>query len=197
MCGAIDRSAPWAEKLLRSDPLIPFTHWIAGCWLNLMAGHFEQALPAIRRAHEMDSGAAPFRTAYALTLTYLDRTDEALAILDGAPEELPGREVWAAVGRVLARALRGEKEEALKHLTDDLKSDARTDMLYSWLLADCYAVLEQLGDALDWLENAVRGGFLNYPFLAKQDPLLAPLRTEPDFTDLMEHLKERWTGLEA
>jgi hypothetical protein len=38
-------------------------------------------------------------------------------------------------------------------------------------------------------------GFLHYPFLANGDPLLANVRSDPGFPDLMQEVKMRWEAL--
>lgn len=37
--------------------------------------------------------------------------------------------------------------------------------------------------------------FINYPYLAKRDPLLGNLRTDPRFSELMGEVKPRWQAL--
>lgn len=36
--------------------------------------------------------------------------------------------------------------------------------------AGFFAMLDEKKEALDWLENAVNRGFINYPLLSKKDP---------------------------
>jgi hypothetical protein len=48
-------------------------------------------------------------------------------------------------------------------------------------LADGYSLIGHRDAALEWLRTAVDRGFINYPFLAKHDPLLEPLRGDDDF----------------
>ena len=77
-----------------------------------------------------------------------------------------------------------------------LKGDAKTDMLYSWLLADCYAMLGDTQISIEWLRNAVDGGFWNYPFLHRMDPLLSDLRSHQDFDVLMMKAQAGWKSVE-
>ena len=67
----------------------------------------------------------------------------------------------------------------------------------SWEIAAGYALLDRPGEALDWLENAVNRGFLNYPFLSEYDPFLENIRGERRFKDLMERVKHEWENLDV
>jgi len=51
--------------------------------------------------------------------------------------------------------------------------------------------------ATDWVENAVRQGFWNFPLLAERDPLLKSLHTDPRFLSLMKVTKSKWLHLRA
>ena len=68
-------------------------------------------------------------------------------------------------------------------------------MLFSWLLAECYALIGDREEAIQWLRNAVDGGFLNPPFFSEIDPFLQPIREDPGFHELMVHLGKRWATL--
>jgi non-specific serine/threonine protein kinase len=59
-------------------------------------------------------------------------------------------------------------------------------------MATGYALIEERDAALDWLENAICRGFINYPFLSRYDPLLVNIRQERRFTDLMEKVRSQW-----
>jgi non-specific serine/threonine protein kinase len=52
-------------------------------------------------------------------------------------------------------------------------------------------------EALDWLENAVHKGFINYPFISEHDPFLKNIRSEPRFKKLMERVKREWENFEV
>ena len=50
---------------------------------------------------------------------------------------------------------------------------------------------------MDWIENALGRGFFNYPFVARQDPLLNSLRDTTQFSELLARMKTRWQAFEA
>ncbi|MGA2587747.1 MAG: hypothetical protein ABSF88_12085 [Candidatus Aminicenantales bacterium] len=52
-----------------------------------------------------------------------------------------------------------------------------------------FALLDKRKNALDWLENAVDCGFINYPFLNEYDPYLANIRGDERFKKLMERVR--------
>jgi hypothetical protein len=68
---------------------------------------------------------------------------------------------------------------------------------YSWKLATGYALIGKPDKALNWLENAVRHGLINYPFLAQHDPLLENLRQESRFKALVEDVQSQWERFEV
>ena len=49
--------------------------------------------------------------------------------------------------------------------------------------------------AMKWLQAAVAQGFINYPYLAKRDPLLVNVRSDTRFSELMSEVKPRWEAL--
>ena len=46
-------------------------------------------------------------------------------------------------------------------------------------------------EALDWLQNAVMRGFINYRFLLLHDPMLSSLRDDERFKRLMADARTR------
>jgi hypothetical protein len=51
-------------------------------------------------------------------------------------------------------------------------------------------------EALDWLENAVSRGFINYPYF-RCDPSLDALRGEERLKKLMDRAKYEWEHFEV
>ena len=54
-----------------------------------------------------------------------------------------------------------------------------------------------LEEALDWLEHMVDCGWINYPLLAEQDPLLESIRGVERFKKLMVKVKRDWEAFGA
>jgi disulfide oxidoreductase YuzD len=56
-------------------------------------------------------------------------------------------------------------------------------------MADCYALIDDKEQALDWLSNAIDRGFTNYAFFSQYDTILGRLRSEPRFDALIQKAK--------
>jgi len=124
------------------------------------------------------------------------REDEAIKVFDELLHDAPDT-FFAQLGNVYKLALSGEREAALEAASDELRAAAREDLQYSWSLAECFAILDDSDQAIEWLENAVAQNFWNYPLLAEHDPLLAKVRDDPRFEELMDRVKELWEALEV
>ncbi len=193
--GKTSAAAPWVKRLLEIDPLSALTRWVEGHF-HLFSGRLDLALESFHKSHQMEPASPNFRTSYAQMLACHERLDEACSILDPDPEDAR-RYTWAGLGLFFKYALQREKTKALQSVTKELKGTARMDETFSWLLAECYSLLEEKEEALDWLENAANLGFINYPFLSKVDPYLENVRGEDRFKRLMEKVKYDWEHLEV
>ena len=196
MCGQAETARPWVEELASIDPLHGFSQWAVG-WCYLMQGDFQAAETYIRHSLEVEPKAPNVRTGLAILLVFSDRRQEAIDILAAGQPDASQQDVWSIVGNVFYEMLSENPDAALRLISDELKRDAKTDMFYSWLLADCYAMLGQKEEAIDWLENAVRGGFWNYQFFRHIDPMLSNLRDLDSFDKLMSETREKWRSIKT
>ncbi len=64
--------------------------------------------------------------------------------------------------------------------------------MWTYAVAQSYAILKEPEESLRWLNRAVSRGFINYPFLDKQDPLPANIRSNPEFQELMMDVRQQW-----
>ena len=85
----------------------------------------------------------------------------------------------------------------MQAVNPEMTRAARWDEQFSWMMASCYALIDEKKEALDWLDNAIHRGFINYPFLSKFDPTLKNLRRMKRFKELMEKVKYEWERFEA
>jgi hypothetical protein len=82
-------------------------------------------------------------------------------------------------------------------LTDDLKKLLQADCQYSWHMASIYSFMDDSDKSIEWLENSVNRGFINYPMLNDYDPLLKNIRSEERFKKLMESTRVAWENFEV
>lgn len=195
--GFVGRSSsgfPLVERLLEVDPLPSIYHVMPGV-LTLLDGDFSRAVPMLRAAHELDPQNPIGTLFYAQALAmagdvYASR--EAFAQLEEGPSTF-----FAALASVYRAALAGDRSATEAAITEEVGGASRMDFQYSWSLAQCLAMVGAKKAALGWLSNAVVQGFINYPFLSERDPLLASLRSMPEFAELVSEVRESWMHLES
>ena len=77
----------------------------------------------------------------------------------------------------------GKHDEALAHLTSEVKRNGEVDADVSYSIGSVYALEGLNGDAFEWLERSIALGNANYPCFAN-DPNWATLRDDPRFIEL-------------
>ena len=193
--GKTEAAAPLVERLLKIDPFNPLNHSMPG-WLLFFNGQFAAALEPFQRMYAMLPDNPASRGLYAIVLIYNRRQEEAFGLID----QLAGGQSPHVLGRLglfWKFALQGKKPEALAEVTPELRAVAGRDITFSWLTATGFAILGDKDQALDWLETAVRLGFINYPYLARIDPFLEPLRGDPRFVRLIDKVRRAWEKFET
>ena len=182
-----------AIRLLDIDPLTPLHHVIPG-FLDVLDGDPQRALPWLGRAHELEPGNPITSIAYGQALAMAGERDRACEVLEEISVYVPDS-FFAGLGRAFARAMQCKPQGAHESLTPNVLEQSRHDLQYSWTLAQCYAMLGETREATEWVENAVRRGFWNYPLLAERDPLLQSVRDEQRYMTLMISTKAKWLDL--
>ena len=193
--GKVAAARPLVKKLLQIDPLTPVSHHRAG-WMELLDGQFEAALGYFQKMYELEPTRLWPRWAYAFALALNQRLDEAYPLLDRTAQEAP-ETFFAGHAVFLKYVLQRNRSKALQAVNPELTRAARWDEQFSWMMASCYALIDEKKEALDWLDNAIHRGFINYPFLSKFDPTLKNLRRMKRFKELMEKVKYEWERFEA
>ena len=133
----------------------------------------------------------PARVYAAYYLALANEREEAIAVFEAEGSALSGTS-YGSVSLFLSRALQGDAEGALRHVTPPLVQAASWTEYLALFLADGYSLIGRNDDALRWLRTAVALGFINYPYLATRDPFLASVRSDLRFTELLRGVRARW-----
>jgi hypothetical protein len=113
-------------------------------------------------------------------------------VIASAPEAAISRQA-----RVFLPALRGNRTEARRWVTNKLRNDARRDEHGSWWLASALSIAGQTDEALHWLGNAVGLGYIDEPFLARTDPCLDRLRSTRGFKRIMGRARKAYDAFDT
>ncbi len=193
--GKISAAVPYCERLMQIDPLSVPANWYKG-GLYYYDGKFNLALQSWRKFYELHPENTLSLFMYAVILIYNNEIDEAITIIDQNAKTDPGN-VVAKLGLILKYAIQGDEEKVFREMTPDFKKTCQRDLGFSHHISGIFAMLDVKDEALNWLENAVNFGFINYPFLNEYDPFLKNIRGEERFKKLMERVKYEWENFEV
>jgi TolB-like protein len=195
VAGKIQASSMLLPKLLEIDPLTPLFQCFPG-WIEYMNGNFERAFGYMQKMYHMDPENPLYGILYANYLTRIQQFEEAYSVIDKYTKKASDTNL-VYLGLFRKYSLLGYKKEALNIATPEFNDAMRWDEQFSWEMAANYSLINQKQEALDWLENAINRGFINYPFLEDYDPLLENIRSEGRFQKLMERAKHEWENFEV
>jgi TolB-like protein len=182
-------AGPRLARLLAVDPLSPQNAPLPD-FSAFMDGDLSRGVRAGRVWHERDPDNPIARWVHGSSLARSRQFDEARTVF-AELEARPDAGAFSRMAAMFLRALAGDREGTFAAVTPDLVEAARVDWQYSWEVASGYALVGASDQALDWLENAVTRGFINYRFLSLHDPLLADLRGDERFQALMADARKQ------
>jgi hypothetical protein len=165
-------------------------------YMYLLDGRFESALETVDADQNSGAPAIPKRMLRTMILIYTDRPEEASREVETLEREVPGS-YFARHMRFLLDAYKGRKASVERIMTPDFAAATRQDFQYSMVVAGAYAALGEKEKALDWLGNAIDGGFSNYIYMSQHDPFLKKLEEEERFKELMKQAKAQCDRFEA
>jgi serine/threonine protein kinase len=193
--GKPSAAKPWLDRLNEIAPL----DWLA-LWMiaeaECVIGNFETALEPLMTCLKLYPEHPFCQLSYGHGLAYVNRFQEAYKIFSRIAKESP--ENWIGhFALFIQYALQDKKTAAKQAVTEALEQYARQDEFMPLWMAECFALISELDEAIDWLEIGIKWGFINYPFLNEIDPFLENIRGEPRFKKLMERVKHEWENFEV
>ena len=180
------------SRLSKIDPFHPFIYVMPGI-LQLYLGQFESALEKLTQEYQSRKDDPLYNWCYSLSLLYSCHFDEAFTVINRLPKDPLVNKILI----LLYYANQKKKSEVLQLISTKLKLWAEKDFSLSLYLAECYSLINEEEEALNWLEKAVNRGFINYPFLNEYDPFLENIRGEERFKKLMERVEYEWENFEV
>jgi len=149
----------------------------------------QQTENTLKKGIEIEDGNPDFQFFYAHGLALCnDKTGAIQAISDNRGKFPDNSFFWLT--DFIRIALIGDASKVNEVVHEGLLNTAKFDESYSWVMSECYSLLNMKKEALHWLDNAVNRGFLNYKFLIHHDPFLENIRNEKGFKRIMKKAKE-------
>lgn len=190
------RSArPLTERLLEIDPLTAINHASHG-WLEMCEGRSHEAVERYQRARRLDPRAPLMCFLEGWAYAQAGREAEAIAALAAFGREAPNT-VLGQLAAAFAHALAGGAVAAREAIDSQTELAGRYDAAIANFLAQIYACAGDIDAAFGWIEQAIKGGYLDYPGLATSNRLYGRLREDGRFVRLMSDVQRRWHAFEV
>ncbi len=180
-------------EAVKIDPLTPVT-WLVVSTEHFVNGRMDQVVAPAHRAIELANRVSMLQLFAAWQIAAAGQRAVATDVLEKAAQGLtwPLHRSWALLMRY---AFEGDAERCRSQMTPQLEQAAGMTDFVALSIADSYSLIGQVDESLKWLRICTNRGFINYPFLAEFDPLLASVRSDPRFSLLMREVKARWESL--
>jgi len=192
-CGWIGQTATslgYMEQYVAIDPLSPDDRILPAIF-TAFEGKNDEAYKIGRPEYEAGRGNPAAVWTWAAVLAYGDRLPE-MRKVTAELEQLAPDWVYTHQMQALTAALEGDMEQARGHVTPALVEQASHEAHLSMHLAEAYAVMGAIDEALDALDNATRRGFVHYPYIALHNRLFENIRADSRFKELMVRVKRDW-----
>ena len=186
--GQAEKARELAERALALSPVFfPLRLNLSEALLE--SGDTAGAMREAVKLHEQ----APHNPVVVLTagraMILSGEVERARAILTGLPDRVR-RNYLVRLFESLLLAVEGKPDAALAVLDADVLKYAGLTLRAAVQVPEIYAMAGRPQDALDWLDRSVRLGDERAEWL-ERDPLLASLRAEPRFTQLLDAIRYR------
>jgi len=187
----LQESVEECEKAREIDPLVKANGSMLNAYLYL--GEYDKFLKSLP-----DDNNSSFVVFYrGLAEYYKKDWDQAAKDFDRANALDPT--LYTQTGKAFSYAITHRNSEGLEIL-HDLESKIQQrgvgDPEATYKIAQAYSSLGDKASALRVLRSSVEGGFFSYPYIAN-DPLLDTVRSEPEFTEILNAARKRHEEFKA
>ena len=189
--GQSDKAEQYSNLMGQVDPYNPVYNTLKAL-MHYMRGELSNAFDEINIAYEVYPEVPQVQLYHAYYLMIDKKEKEAISVLEGLITKTSGS-IFSVMGEVFMAAILDNDPD--KILSEKNEEKLKIDVEWSWLVADFYSMMNRTERALDWLEQAISRGFINYPLLTIYDPFLENLRKDNRFSSLMEDVKRRYEDL--
>jgi tetratricopeptide (TPR) repeat protein len=188
--GALDEAADEVRIAVEINPERSIERVRTEGVIAFLKGEFQRAYALLGEVHRRSSGrVADFyfgeATFYVGDTTAAEKVLDELAHTPSASATARGRAALAAV-----LAARGARAES-RRLLEAVSAPGYMDHHVAYAIGTAYAQLGDPAEARQWLARAADTGFPCYPWF-QIDPLLAPLRADPEFRRWLEGVRLAW-----
>lgn len=181
------------RELHRVDPLAPLSVLLVG-YHHFFEGRFEDAADFQERSLRFGPEVTVSRLVAVRTFIAAGKqssAEDSASYLRSHDPSSP----FAEAADLLLGGLR-EKMEDVPDPSATLPAWAR-DAEFAQYLSDAYAFRGDGKKALEWLEIALRAGFMNHAYLSRHDPFIASFRDSPGWRDVLQRVKEQQQEFES
>jgi len=193
LIGRNEQASHLFAELLAIDPLTPINHCMPG-FVALMEGRNSDALPHYRQFFKMDPYSAFAAWALGYVLLRNRNLDEASEVIGELKVNHPDS-IMAQLAHATLSGVCGKHEATCDAITSELRAAAKNSELLSREITHCLALAGETDEALDWLENTVRIGNVNYPFWAQHNEWVDSIRGNSRFDAIMRDLEREWLAV--
>jgi len=217
--GKVEQAVPLLRDALKTNPNHADVHWELG-YAYRFAGMLNESVAECERARQIDPmvkangsvlNAYLYLGEYDKFIASLPEVDDSAFLLfyrgfgeyhqknwvraakdfDRAFELDPY--LYTQIGKALSDSIshrNADSLEILHGLEKKIGERGVGDPEATYKIAQAYSILGDKAAALRVLRSSVEGGFFSYPYLAT-DPLLDPLRKEPEFREILNVSQRR------
>ncbi len=193
LMGRNEEALSLSAETLAIDPLTPINHCMPG-FVAVIEGRNTDAIPHYRRFYEMDPYNAFAAWCWGYVLLRNGKLEEASDVIGGLKARHPGS-IMSQLGIAILSGVCGKPEAARDAVTGELRAAARNSELLSREITHSLALAGDTDAALDWLENTVRIGNINYPFWARHNEWVDSIRSSPRFDAIMRDVEREWLSV--